>query len=138
MVHCDQSLSRGITAARRATAWRALLIAPALLACESDAACVYYPCPQPTAVVLSVSAANAPNGIDGLSVTNSGNEFPCAGGAVRICRVFGGTGTYRLLVHAPGYTTADLSVTVPGTDAGCNTCGKVETQQIAVTLQPAP
>jgi hypothetical protein len=118
--------------------WRALVVLPLLLACEGDAACVYYPCPLPTAVVLSVSAANAPTGIAGLSVTSGGNEFPCVGGAVSVCRVLGGTGSYRLLVHAPSYSTADLTVIVQGTDAGCNTCGKVETQQVAVTLQPSP
>lgn len=114
-----------------------MLLAPALLACQGEADCIYYPCPLPLAVVLSVSAANAPAGVAGLTVTSDGNQFPCTLGPVSVCRVMGGTGTYRLQVRAAGYAGADVIVPVQGTDAGCNTCGHVETQQVAVTLQPA-
>ena len=117
------------------------LLAVPLLTCSHDATCVFYPCPLPLAVVASVSAANAPAGIPGLVLTVSGTfteSAPCSQAPVSTCQVYGGTGTYHVQVSAPGYATAQLDLTVTGTDAGCNTCGHVDTQRPSITMQPTP
>jgi len=125
---------------RTKLALRPALLTASLLACGSDQPCVYYPCPQPTAAVLSVSAANAPGGIAGLALSINGAAASsgfCVPDAISTCRVFGGTGTYVVLVSAPGYKTTQLNLIVTGTDAGCNTCGKIDTQNLSVIMQPA-
>jgi hypothetical protein len=92
------------------------------------------------AAILSVSAANAPAGIVGLTLSINGaaaSSGPCVLDSISTCRVFGGTGTYGVQVSAPGYKSVQLTLIVTGTDAGCNTCGKIDTQNLSVTMQPA-
>jgi hypothetical protein len=75
-----------------------------------------------------------------LSMTVSGAATgggPCNQGPVSICMLVGGPGIYRVELRAPGYTPADLDLTITGTEAGCNTCGHVDSQQVSVTMQPA-
>jgi hypothetical protein len=116
------------------------LLACALLACKDDAQCIFYPCPLPLAATISVSALNVPAGIPGLTMTVSGavtGGGPCNQGPVSTCVLMGGPGTYRVELRAPNYAPAELNLTITGTDAGCNTCGHVDSQQVSVTMQPA-
>jgi hypothetical protein len=106
------------------------------LACKGDAECIFYPCPLPIAAIISVSASNAPAGIAGLTVMVSGvvtGGGPCTQG---LCHVFGGRGNYHVELQAPGYVPAALNLTITGEDAGCNTCGHIDTQAVSVTMQP--
>jgi hypothetical protein len=125
---------------RGQVALRSALLAASMLACKSDQPCIIPPCPPPQAGVVFVSAANAPGGIVGVVFTVGGaatSSGACSQDPVSICRIYGGTGTYAVQISAPGYVTKQLSLTVTGTDAGCNTCGRIDTQQVSVTLQPA-
>ena len=111
------------------------------LACSSDAACIYYPCPLPEAAEISVSATSAPTGIPGLAMVVSGpmsGTGPCSEGTrgVSICYVLGGPGDYHVDLSAPGYQNVSLRFTVTGTTAGCNTCGHLDRQVLSVTMQP--
>jgi hypothetical protein len=95
---------------------------------------------MPTAATISVSAANAPTGIAGLTMNVTGvvlTNGPCTIAPVSTCMVMGSPGTYRVQLNAPGYKPAELNFTITGTSAGCNTCGHVDTQQLAVTMQPS-
>jgi hypothetical protein len=114
-----------------------ILLAGVLLACKGDAECIYYPCPLPIAATITVSASNAPAGIAGLAVMVSGvvtGGGPCTQG---VCHVFGGRGSYHVELQAPGYVPVALNLTITGEDAGCNTCGRIDTQTVSVTMQPA-
>lgn len=119
------------------TRLRISLLSGALLACHSD--CVFYPCPQPTAAIITVTAANAPGGIPGLTVAVNGADAQdglCSLGPTSTCRVLGGRGSYHVDLRAPGYITAELNLTITGADAGCNTCGHVDSQTVSVIMQP--
>ena len=122
--------------------WQSLVLASLAIACSSDATCIYYPCPMPEAAEISVSAPNAPAGVPDLAMAISGPETgsgPCnqGPGAVSVCHVLGGPGTYSVDLSAPGYRTATVRFTASGTTAGCNTCGHVDLQRLSVVLQPA-
>ena len=127
-----------ITAGRRGIL-RWTVPACLVVACSSDANCIYYPCAQPEAAEISVTASNAPSGIPGLTMAVSGSVTgggPCdqGAGATNICRVMGGPGPYQVELSAPGYQTAALKFTVTGTAAGCNTCGHVDLQRLSVVM----
>lgn len=104
--------------------------------CE-DAQCALYPCPLKLAATLRISAANAPNGVAGITVSGSSGVVPCVTGATSVCSVYGGSGSYSFTVSAPGYAPTNVTAQVPGTDAGCNTCGSLDTQNISVVLTPS-
>jgi len=109
-------------------------------ACSSD--CVYYPCPLPEAAEISVTASNAAADIPGLMLAVSSpvvTTVACApgSGGADVCRVLGGPGAYQAKLSAPGYQTTSITFTVTGTTAGCNTCGHVDRQLLAVVIQPA-
>jgi hypothetical protein len=57
--------------------------------------------------------------------------------ATGVCHVFGSPGHYHLTISATGFTPRAVDVTVTGETAACNTCGRVDGQQISVVLQPA-
>ena len=123
-----------------ATHGRLAVAAGILLGCRGDAACVLYPCPMPIAATINVSAANAPTGIVGLSMTISGavtGTGPCSAGAVSACLVLGGRGNYHVQLQAAGYAPTQLDLSITGADAGCNTCGHVDAQRVTVVMQPA-
>jgi hypothetical protein len=110
----------------------------ALLTGCGDAQCVYYPCPEFEAITLSVTNGTGAATLPGLTLTIAGAELgtaPCDSIA-RVCHVLGGAGNYQLTVSATGYAPATASVTITGEGAGCNTCGRVDRQELAVTLQP--
>jgi len=119
---------------------RISLFSSALLGCGGDASCVFYPCPPPMAATIIVSAAGAPAGIPGLMMdvngAGTGNSL-CSQGPTNTCTVFGGRGSYHVELRAPGYIPAVLDLTITGADAGCNTCGHVDSQTVSVTMQPA-
>lgn len=119
---------------------RALFASALLVACKGDAACIVYPCPVPLAATVTVTAANAAGPVAGAQLTVNGQVqgTGCQTAPATTCFVFGGTGRYDLEITAPGYATSRLTLTVTGTDAGCNTCGKIDQQSITLTLQPAP
>ena len=109
-----------------------------MFACGDAAPCLLYPCPQFEAITVSVTAATGASSLPGLAVAIAGTETgggPCDPSG-RVCHVFGGAGSYQLTVSATGYVPATVSVTITGEDAGCNTCGRVDRQQVAITLQP--
>jgi hypothetical protein len=111
-----------------------------LVACSSD--CIYYPCPEPEAAEISVTASTATAGIAGLTLTLSGavvGTVPCqqGSGTASVCYVVGGPGAYQAELSAPGYQTVDIKFTVTGITAGCNTCGHVDRQLLSVVMQPA-
>jgi hypothetical protein len=116
------------------------LPAVVLLACKGDASCIYYPCPLFEAVTVTVSAASGSGRTAGLAVA-VGDGPPQTGACdpqTWVCHVFGAPGIYRLTLSAPGFSPQQVQVTVPGEQAGCNTCGRVDHQQLAVVLQPVP
>jgi hypothetical protein len=120
------------------SAARHTVAAVALLGCYGDPQCINYPCPQFEAATISVTAANAPAGIPGVTVANlstPSGSTPCQQAAVTVCHLMGGRGTYRVQVSAPNYLTELVTFTVNGTDAGCSSCGSVDKQQVAVTLR---
>jgi hypothetical protein len=119
---------------------RSLLAATfmSLLACGEGAPCVAAPCPQFEAISVSVASATGAANLPGLALTVDGPQAgsgPCDP-LGRSCHVLVGAGSYQLTVSATGYVTATRSVTIAGESAGCNTCGRVDRQQITVTLQP--
>ena len=109
-----------------------------LIACGGDAPCLLYPCPQFEAITVTVAAASGAASLPGLAVAVSGviqGGGPCDP-VGRTCHVPGGAGSYQLTISATGYAPATAALTITGEDAGCNTCGHVDRQQITVTLQP--
>jgi len=118
---------------------RHAIVLVAVLGCSNDA-CFIPPCPLPIAVDLTVSAPNAPSGINGLTVTYSGTvngSGSCAKGVSSTCWVTGPAGPYQIEVSAPGYVPVKLGVTVTGTQPGGCSCGTVDTQHFSVVMQPA-
>src|SRR5437762_11350023 len=110
-----------------------------LLACKGDASCVYYPCPLFEAVTITVSPASGASRTAGLAI--GVGDGPLQAGACDaqwLCHVYGGPGTYRLTLSAPGFRPQQPQVAVTGEAAGCNTCGHVDRQQLAVVPQPMP
>jgi hypothetical protein len=126
-------LRRAVSMSRRSAPATLVL----LFGCGGDAECVLYPCPEFEAVRVSVTASTAASTLPGLSIAIGGSQQssgPCDP-LTRVCHVFGGAGSYQLTVSATGYAPTTASVTVTGEGAGCNTCGRVDRQQLAVTLQ---
>lgn len=125
--------------ARNRETMRLLMLASLAAACSSD--CVYNPCPLPNAAEISVTASNAPAGIPGLTAAITGalmTTLTCSPTASdTLCRIPGGPGVYHAKLSAPGYQTVDVTFTVTGTSAGCNTCGHVDLQRLSVAMQPA-
>ena len=95
-------------------------------------------CAPPVAItVTATSAAGGP--VPGLTYTSSGalsNSGPCQpAGTTTVCTIFGGQGTYNVLLTAPGFQDNTLSVTVTGTMPQCG-CPIIQTQQASVVLIP--
>lgn len=128
------SMRRAVNIFRRSTPATFVL----LFGCGGDAECLLYPCPQFEAITVSVTSGTGAPTLPGLTVAIAGAQQgsgPCDP-LGRVCHVFGGAGSYQLTVSATGYVPATTSVTITGEGAGCNTCGRVDRQQVAITLQP--
>jgi hypothetical protein len=98
---------------------------------------VVLPCPLPVAIEIAISTSSSTTAIPGAFVQVAGNTVPCSAGPATTCVIVGTSGTYALDIGAPGFQTVHRSVEVSGTNAGCNTCGSVDTQHLAVALVPA-
>ena len=117
--------------------WHWGLIALFSAGCGSDS-CIIPPCGPPTAIVIDVSAADAPNGVPGLRLTVNGalDASACTPGPIAHCYVLGTAGDYQLELNAVGYVPVKLGVTVaPATGGECGSCHQVETQQLRVIMQ---
>jgi hypothetical protein len=116
---------------------RSGILLSVMLGC-GDGACTLPPCPLPLAIELTVSAANAPKGIAGLTLAIDGAARGtgfCEIAPMAHCYVPGGPGVYQLELTAPGYTPVELGVTVAGTEGPC-TCPTTEPQRLSVVMQP--
>ena len=123
-------------APRRATTLAGLLLGAA--ACGEWGDCIQTPCPLPTAIVVMVTRP-AGGTIAELFVdvaTPIKTRIPCDQVTGR-CTIPGHAGTYLITVGAPGYQSAQRSVTVPRVRAttACG-CDGVATQQVQLALAP--
>jgi hypothetical protein len=112
------------------------------LACSNDSQCLALPCPFPIAALISVTAANAPTGIVGVTgvVTGTLSEMTSCGQGAEpavVCLISGGPGVYHVVLSASGYQSATLDFTVAGKAAGCNSCGEADTKHLTVVMLPA-
>jgi hypothetical protein len=103
----------------------------ALMSCARED-CLALPCPLPLALAINVSGGTAGAPVDGAVVRVSGaavTTIPCS----TVCRVPGTAGTYNLEVTAPGFETAQRTVTVQGTTPPCG-CPTVVAETVAIVL----
>jgi hypothetical protein len=123
---------------RRLGVARFAVLSCAVVACSSDTVCP--PCAEPLAASISVSAANAPNGIVGMTMSwtgpSTGNGSCQGSGPTVLCDILGGPGDYHVTLNAPGYQANAFTVSVPGTVEGCG-CAKVTRQNVSVVMQPS-
>jgi hypothetical protein len=120
----------------RSTGYRLFLAAFLLVGCKTD--CVYYPCPLFEAITVTVSTAGTAAPPPALAI-GVGDSTPQAGlcDTLGVCHVLGSPGVYHLTITATGFDPRQVNVTVTGEAAGCNSCGHVDRQQLAIVLQPA-
>ena len=111
---------------------RLLILVLPLVAC-SGAGCLTLPCPQPTAISLTISSLVAGGGVPVATVSVSGpvqSSFACSAR----CTISGPAGTYRIAVSAPGFAPVERSVAVRGTTpAGCG-CATTVVENVTITL----
>ena len=117
-----------------------IAIAAVLVCCDPSAAtdqtCYHPPCPLPTAVTIHLTAAGTGNPVPGAVIFSTGpvegvrpcNPFDCT--------VLGGPGTYTVTVSAPGFQSAERTVTVRGAIPPCG-CYWTETVRLDIALVPA-
>ena len=127
---------------RVATRWWTLLAAVPVFGCSLDTTCTIPPCPLRFAAEITVTAVNSTAPVPGLIVSVNGTTLGpgncvSGSGAQTVCEMPGGPGSYSVQVSAPGYRSSTVTVAVTGTSEGCNTCGEVDEQHVAVVLQPA-
>jgi hypothetical protein len=108
-------------------------------ACGDD--CIQPPCPSPTAILLTLTAASGAS-ISGAVVTVNGASsatVPCfSQSSGTLCVVSGYAGAYNLSVAAPGFQSVLRTVVVSGeSPSGCG-CPSIDTQQISIALVPTP
>jgi hypothetical protein len=119
----------------------ALACAGAILAScgmsDDDAEC-HPPCPLPSAIRLSVTAAGG-GAVPGVVVTISGAARGTAScrpeATATICSVPGYRGVYDLEIQAPGFETQKRSVSVAGTMPDCG-CPTTATADVELALTP--
>jgi PEGA domain len=95
--------------------------------------CLALPCALPVAIVITLTDAAGGPPPSGSTVHVSGaltGTFPCDGGT---CIVAGTAGTYALDVAAPGFASAQRTVTVHGTTPECG-CPTVDTERVSIVL----
>lgn len=106
-------------------------------ACRHDAAeCLALPCPEPIAVMLTLTSSTTGGAVIGGVVQVDGpirGTIQCGSTAGARCLIGGVSGTYSLTISAPGYATVQRTVQVPGTTPACG-CATAETQTVDVTL----
>lgn len=115
-------------------------IALALMICGcgmTDENCVSPPCALPLAVTVHLTSAATGDSIQGATLRVTGpmeGSGPCSGS---VCSVFGPAGTYSLTVEAPGFQTAQRTVTVRGAAPERCGCGTTFAEQIDLALAPS-
>ena len=100
------------------------------------------PCPEPTAIIVTVTASGAPGPVAGAFLVSSNNATgahePCVSeAAASTCHVSGVAGSYELQLGAPGYQTVMRNVTVQGQSPVCG-CPTNTVQHLEVELVPVP
>ncbi len=110
------------------------MLSLALAACSED--CIQPPCPSPTAILLTLTAASGTSFNAVVTVTGGSSEMvPCAGGPTgATCVVSGYAGTYNLAVAAPGFHNVLRTVVVTGEAPGGCGCPLIDTQHISIVL----
>lgn len=113
---------------------RVLLVAVGLwLAACRGQDCLALPCALPVAIIITLTDAAGAPPPSGSTVHVSGalaGTVPCDGGT---CIVPGTAGTYALDVAAPGFQSAQRTVTVHGMSPECG-CPTVDTERVNVVL----
>lgn len=101
--------------------------------------CVTVPCAQPLALSIRVSsAANGgpvPNAVAQVTGPVTAT-VPCAGDPTT-CLIAGNSGTYTVIISAPGFQSVTRTVTVKGTAAQPCGCETVEAGHLDVGLTAA-
>lgn len=136
MTEAFTNLSRVPRPARTSAAnlARTLLVSAGLSACGGGD-CVTPPCPQPAALVITVTSATTGNPITTAAVaehTPSSTQIPCNA----TCTVLGGPGQYTITVGAPGFDPVDRAVQVTGSTPKCG-CETADTQHLTIALTPS-
>ena len=99
--------------------------------------CITPPCALPLAVTLPLTSAATGDSVTGATVRVIGpvvGTAPCPGST---CDVLGPAGTYTLTVEAPGFQTAERTVTVRGAAPSRCGCGSTITERLDLALVPA-
>lgn len=111
-----------------------LILAGALSACGGGT-CVTPPCPEVTALVITVTSATTGNPIATAVLaehTPSSAQISCNA----TCSVQGGPGQYTFTLGAPGFDPVDRTVQVTGSTPKCG-CETADTQHLAIALAPS-
>ena len=118
----------------RGVHWRALIIGLGIAGC-GDGVCPVYPCPEPRALAIVLTAANTGAAIPNGTLTLTGPVIttqPCNGS----CDVYGPPGTYTFQASAPGFASVYDTVVVRGSTPACG-CGSATTANVTLALVPA-
>jgi len=126
---------------RRSAATLARLSALSLFCAACGHDCIALPCPSPTAIRLTLTAASGAS-LTGAVVTVHGASsatVPCfSQSSGMLCVVSGYAGTYNLSVAAPGFQSVLRTIVISGeSPSGCG-CPSIDTQQISIALVPTP
>ena len=101
--------------------------------------CPAVPLPINVAVHVRVTAAGTSGPVQGVYLVTSGTvQMPktdCTAQAdASVCEVFGGPGTYDLVIGAPDYQSVQRSVTVVCKDVSACGCTAFDAQTLEVSL----
>ena len=112
---------------------RELMLSLPLAACGGGGAhCVAAPCPIPVAISLTIASTVSGGSVPAAMVSITGaaeTNLPCN----TTCPIHGYAGTYHIVVTAPGYTPAERSVQVRGTNPACG-CATTVTENVTIAL----
>lgn len=121
------------------TTARALAVcvsAPAFTSCGDDCPGVAT-CAIQTAITVTITNAVMDGPVPDVTTATSGAQVystQCSADARAAgCTVFGDPGVYTLVVSAPGFSSAQRTVTVMGTAGQCG-CVRVRAEQVALSL----
>jgi hypothetical protein len=106
-----------------------------VLACKTD--CFQPPCALSTALTIAVTSSTSGASVNGAFVQVSGStgSISCDRAPGSTCYVFGGAGTYDLVIGAPGFQSAQRTQVVGGTNPACG-CASADTRHLDVALMP--
>ena len=99
--------------------------------------CLTPPCPLPLAVTIHLTSATTGASVEGATLRVTGpveSTGPCQSST---CYVRGPAGSYTVTVEAPGFQTAERTVTVRGVaPQGCG-CSSAVAERVDLALVPA-